>query len=442
MARLALFGGSPVVTLPSSAPQSGEEELQALKVATDGISEADWRACLMGGGPIRALEQTVADRLGVSFALALASGTVALEVALRACQVGFGDEVILSPYDWGAAAGAVLRLGAIPVFGDIEPRSYTLDPASVLACLTRRTKAIVVTHIFGHPAEMEELSAIAHRSGCVLIEDGAQALGSSYRGRPVGALGRAACFSLGWGKVISGGEGGLLVTDDEGLYERAVFWSQHPFGQLARTGSVGPWGELAGNGRIHPVAAAIALQHLGDLERRLAERRANCARLSRGLEGVPGIRPVAARADVDHAYHRYSPTFVPEEVEGISRDVYVSALAAEGVPIGAGFIERPLHLHPVFRRRSYGGKGWPWRQAGSTRHYRPGTCPVAEARCFDVGLGIGSQWDGVPSAWIDEVLTAFRKVTERVDDLRAASRSSEYRLPEPEEKILCDLASC
>jgi len=386
-------------------------DLHELRTAVGALTAEDWRACLAGGGPIARLEAALASRTGARYALAVASGTVALELALRAWGVDLGDEVILSTYDWGATAGAVLRLGAIPVFADIDPNTYTMDPASVAALVTRRTRAIVVTHLFGNPADMASLAALARRPGLVLIEDASHALGASYDGRPVGSLGRVACASLGWGKVVSGGEGGVLLTDDDAVYENAAFFSQHPLGQLSRTGRVGPLGELSGNGRIHPVAALLALRHLSTLDQRLGERRSNCERLSAGLLGVPGVRPPMAATGAVPAYHRYSPAFVPDTVAGVTRQEYVSALLAEGVPVTTGFIARPLHLNEVFRRRSYGRGGWPWRQAGSKRLYRRGDCPAAEARCLAVGLGVEGRWEGDGTSRIDALLLAWRKVT-------------------------------
>jgi len=401
-------------------PPLGGAEAQAVQKAVAQACSGDWSSlsALAGGEPVRALEAAFAQRVGLRFALALSSGTVALEVALRACDIGPGDEVVLSPYDWGAAVGAVLRVGAIPVFGDIDPLTYTLDPESVTTCVTPRTKALVVTHLFGHPAAMAPLLEIARRHGLLVIEDCAQALGARYQGRSVGTFGAFGCFSLGQGKLVSGGEGGILVTDDERLFEQALFWSQHPLRQLADAGRIGPLGNLALNGRIHPLAAGIASVQLPSLERRLQERRANCESLSKGLAGMPGLRPVFVAPGCESTYHRYSPTFVPEEVEGLSRDLYVAALAAEGVPIHQGFLRQPLHLHPVFQQRSYGRDGWPWRWVGSSRRYRPGDCPVAEARCARFELGLDADWGGERSVWITQVLEAFTKVAENLERLR------------------------
>jgi dTDP-4-amino-4,6-dideoxygalactose transaminase len=170
----------------------------------------DWPQTPAGGAPIRKIEELLSEYVG-GRALAVGSGTVALEVALRAAGVGPGDEVVLPAYDWGAAAGAVLRCGAQPVFADVDAVRATLDPASLKARITRRTVAVVVTHWAGCPADLDAILAVARSRGLFVIEDCAQALGARYQGRPVGSFGDAAVFSFGWGKLVCAGEGGAVV---------------------------------------------------------------------------------------------------------------------------------------------------------------------------------------------------------------------------------------
>jgi dTDP-4-amino-4,6-dideoxygalactose transaminase len=363
---------------------------------------------------IEELEAVFARLLRVQYVLAVSSGTAALEIALRACRVGFGSEVILSAYDWGAAAGAVLRIGAIPVLADIDPLFYTLDPSSIRGRLRERTRAIVATHLFGHPADIDAIGAFARPRGVRVIEDAAQALGASLRGRPVGTMGDVGCFSLGRGKIVSAGEGGLLVTNDRSIYESAVAWSQHPVAQMKRLAKMGPLSDLAPNFRISPMAAARALVELNQLESRLEERRTNCERLGQALVKTPGIRPPATREGAEHTWHRYSPTFVPKEIRGITRERFIDILNGEGVPLFADFIRRPLHLDPVFQKRGYGAPGWPWKQTGSRRRYRMGDCPVAEARCFELGLGLGSEWSGLPEGYLEQIVGCLERAKKRL----------------------------
>jgi dTDP-4-amino-4,6-dideoxygalactose transaminase len=362
---------------------------------------------------IERLEEEFGARVGARFALAVSSGTMALEIALRACGVEPGDEVILSPYDWGAAAGAVLRLGAIPVFADIDPSRYTLDPACVGSRIGARTAAIVVTHLFGQPADMAAIVRVARKAEVFVIEDCAQAFGASIGGRSVGTFGDAGCFSLGRGKLVSGGEGGVLVLQDSGLYEEAFQWSQHPARQLNALGRVGPGGDLNLNGRLNPFAAALALQSLSRSAHRLNLRRQRCGELGRAMAELTDFAPPAVFEGASHAWHRFCPSLV----SGPIRAEVVALLTIEGLPVGEDPIGRPLHLAPVFQERSYGAPGWPWNHAGSNRRYRAGDCPVAEDRCARTGLVVGVDW-----------ARAGEEEVERARELRRLSETLEaYR---------------
>jgi len=338
--------------------------LRALREAPGGPQGL---SAIHGQGPVAQFEDAFRSLLGVPFVLAVSSGTAALHTALMACGVGPEDEVILSTYDWPAGTAAVLHQHARPVFADIDPDTYTLDPASAARRITPRTKALLVTHIFGHPADMEGLNALAEQHGLRVIEDCAQSLGATYRGVYTGLLGDIGCFSLGPGKIVSAGEGGAVVTRDEGLYVEALRHSQHPLRQSLEVPEPNLW---ALNYRMHPLAAALALAQLPDLQRRLAERRAAAKRLEAALEGLPGVRPPVVAPGCEHAYHRYSPTFVPGEANGCSRERLVQLLTeATGVPACPGYIRVPLHLE------------WDGPSGG-------GLCPVAERRCRELELGL------------------------------------------------------
>jgi dTDP-4-amino-4,6-dideoxygalactose transaminase len=358
------------------------------------------------GTGVDLLELDFCERLGVRHAVALASGTAALEIALRSVGIGLGDEVILSTYDWGAAAGAVLRLGGIPVFSDIDPERYTLDPLSVAHHLGPRTGAVVVTHLFGHPADVNSIRRMADGLSVPVIEDCAQALGATIEGKPIGTSGAAGCFSLGRGKLLSGWEGGVLVTNDRRLYEEAFRWSQHPFRQLAVLGETGPLGDLGDNARIHPYAAALAHREWDSMQSRLRLRSLRCETLRHLMADLERIRPPFVASGTTHAWHRFCPTFVPHDVTSWSRELALDTLTVAGVPVGIDPIGTPLHLRPVFQERTYGRDGWPWRQAGSSRIYRPGDCPVAEERCARAGFVVGEDF-AEEEGDVSEIVAAF-----------------------------------
>jgi dTDP-4-amino-4,6-dideoxygalactose transaminase len=388
--ELALLGGPPAVTIPARPADVGRAELRALlRAIRRATAEPLLAGAVSGTGPVATLEEAFRACLGVRHALAVSSGTAALHLALLACGIGRGDEVVLSPYDWGAGVAAVQAVGARPVFADIDPKTYTLDPAAVRAVVSPRTKALLVTHIFGHPAPLAELLEVARRHRLALVEDCAQALGARYRGRPVGTFGDFGCFSLGPGKPVTAGEGGLLATEDSGLYRRAVRLSQHPLRQLREGLTPYPFGL---NFRINPLGALAALAGLGRYPRLLARRRRLVGRLEKELAGVRGIRGVWVEAGCEHAYHRYSPTFVAEEWDGLPRRLVVEALSAEGVPVNEGFIEAPLY------RRLPG--------------YRGPACPATERRCREqMGLFLP---EGLTerefAGWARQVSAAVEKV--------------------------------
>lgn len=406
MERLALLGGRPAVPggLGSDRLVEHERLARMARRACARLTSREWAGAQVGGGVVRRLEDALCELLSARHVLATSSGTTALEIALRAAGVGDGDEVACSSYDWGAAAGCVLRLGAIPVTVDIEPETYTMDPGDLERHLSPRTRAVVVTHLFGQPADMPRIIAVARRRRCAVIEDACQALGAGLRSRRAGALGDLAAFSFGWGKLAGAGEGGAVVTGARGLFERAVDASQHPVAQLARTGRVGPLGPLGMNGRIHPVAAAMAMEALRDVERRLGAREDVVQLLAGRMRGLPGIRPPVVRADAQHAWHRFCPTLQPGELHGVTRATLMAALEAEGVPVNVGCIEVPLHRLAPLRHRAH-----PLGVRAAT--------PMAEERCDAVGLGVGGAPEAMSARQAEAIGRAIEKVLSRLDVL-------------------------
>ena len=226
---------------------------------------------LTGGGAIAELEARLAELCGTNHAVCVSSGTIALRIAAQAVGVGRGGEVVVPALDWPAAAAAALSLGARPVPADCGPGAILIDPEAVRRAIGPRTQAIVVTHLAGMPADMDALRRVASAAGVPLIEDGSQAMGASYRGRRVGSFGAAAAFSLGRGKLIDAGEGGVVATDDESLYAAVVLASQHPARQMRAGLSPSP---LALATRLHPAAALLGLVQLDGVAAALEHRRA------------------------------------------------------------------------------------------------------------------------------------------------------------------------
>ena len=433
MHDLAALGGEKAVDgtfeLPTW-PQVGEQEISAVSDALE-ASESDisYLTSYAGGPATESFEEAFAETIGTEHAIATNGGGSALHIAIMAAGVKAGDEVIVSGYTWGQTVSCILQQNAIPVYADIDPETYTLDPESIKEEITSRTEAIVVVHLYGHPAEMDEIMQIAEEHEITVIEDCAQATGATYKGERVGSIGDIGCFSIGDGKQIIGGEGGVLLTDDRELFERACLYGLHPARskQLIESSSFDQYiDSLIYTYRIHPLAAVIAKVQLQHLDEWNQQRRSNCEYLSEGLQTVPGVDPPTVRSSCEHVYHGYSPSFRPDETSGVDREVYVEALSAEGVPISTGYVKTPIYLRPVHRDRKYFfGRELPWsgRFVDRDIRYQRGDCPVTERRCdeHELNMGIGPNALGDQKPLFDQYLTAFRKVAANLDELASLS---------------------
>lgn len=284
---------------------------------------------LTGSGAVALLEERFAQRCGTRYALALPTGTIALRIALAAAGVGSGGEVLIPALDWPAAAAAVLSLSARPRAVDTVAGSLTLDPAAVEAAVSHRTRAVVATHLAGVPTEMESILDICRAREVPVIEDASQALGAELDGRSVGSLGSAGVFSLGPGKLVDAGEGGILLTDDARLHREAVRLSQGPVRQLLA--GLHPPDLTALAARIHPLAAILALSELEGLDKELMHRR-------EGAEEIHSRARTLAISLVEEVPPcRFSWSCVPALVpEGREDDLASAALLSD--PLGAHFI--------------------------------------------------------------------------------------------------------
>lgn len=422
-----MLGGESAVSLKEPVwPRIGEPEIAALNEAIEASqTDSTYFNSMSGEGPVAAFEASMERYYGRAHAIATSSCAAALQVALYAAGVGAGDEVIASPYTWGQTVSPILHQLGVPVFADIDEDSYCMDPAAIEAAITERTKAILVVHIFGHPADMDPIMDIARRHDLPVIEDCAQAMGAKYKGRAVGTLGDLACFSFGDGKQIIGGDGGCVLTDNDLFYQRLVAIGSHTSRQERDISDpeLTPYiDSLTYTFRMHPIAAVILNAQLDFLEQWHQERRRNHHRLSAGLVDIPCISPVAEADGVEHCFHIYGPSFVPAEAQGVSRKTYVAAIEAEGVPFSMGYVREPIYLRKRFQDRHYFfGGGMPWAtHPGSEDLYKRGDCPVAERRCAETELQVkwSSSLRGDQSALIDQYLDAFSKVAENLDELR------------------------
>ncbi|MDQ3398217.1 MAG: DegT/DnrJ/EryC1/StrS family aminotransferase [Deinococcota bacterium] len=343
MERLALDGGTPVRTRPfPSWPIFDEREERGL---LEVLHSGHWGA--LSGSKVSTFEQRFAEFQGARFGVCVPNGTLALELALRALGVGPGDEVITTPYTFIATASAAFAVGARPVFADIDPATYNLDPTCVEAAITPRSKVIVPVHLGGHPADMDALRQFAKTHGLRLLEDAAQAWGAAWQDQPVGALGDLGTFSFQSSKNITAGEGGLILTNDPELAD--VCWSIHNVGRI-RTGTWYQHERLGSNLRMTEWQGAILLAQLERLPELMDLREVNARYLAEKLRTVPGLTPLQDDPRVTrHARHLFMVKYDPGAFGGRTRDDFLAAWRAEGITASsAGYV--PLHQSPAIQR--------------------------------------------------------------------------------------------
>lgn len=416
---LAIHGGKPLRTAPLPSVEDaagrtfGEAELALLaEVIHAG------RLNRNGGTMVRRLEAEFAAWAGARHCVASTSGTAALHLAVGALDLEPGDEVITTPItDFGTIIPILLQ-NAVPVFADIEPETWCLDPADVARKITPRTRAIIAVHLFGQPADLDPLLALARERALVLIEDCSQAYGTRYKGRPTGIQGQIGCYSLQQSKHLSAGDGGLTVTDDDALARRLRLFSDK--GWPRGPGEPRTHLFLAPNYRMTELQGAVALAQLRKVDGVVAARREVAARLDACLSDLPGLRPPRARGGDRVTYWLY-PVHYDAAALGIGVDEFCRALSAEGVPAAPGYVA-PMYQAPVLRElRTYGASGFPFNSPYTTRtgaEYREALCPVAEAmatRMFRINI-----CETLTDADIRDIDGALTKVATHYASVRAA----------------------
>jgi dTDP-4-amino-4,6-dideoxygalactose transaminase len=325
--------------IPIASPQMGEEERQAVLAVLDSGQLAQ-------GPVVERFEREFARWCSVPHAVAVASGTAALHLLMLAHGLKEGDEVITTPFTFIASANSVVYTGARPVFVDIEPDTFALDPARVEAAITPRTRAILTVDLYGHASDIGELKAIADRRGLLLLEDACQAHGATIDGVKTGALGVGATFSFYPTKNITTGEGGMVTTPDAEIAKRVRLLREHGADHRYHHEIVGY------NFRMTEMAAAIGTAQLPKLDGFNAARRKNARALTEGLKGIAGLRTPVERQGFEHVYHQY--TVVVER----NRDALQSRLRELGVGTAVHY-PIPVHRQPAYLRLGYGGTSLP-----------------------------------------------------------------------------------
>lgn len=425
---LALLGGAPLNTRPAPPYNTiGEAEKRAVMAVLDGGELSGFIGSpgeqFWGGPRVKALEAAFRAHFRVKHAVAVNSATSGLHAALMACDLGPGDEVIVPPYTMSATSTTVLMCGAVPVFADIEPDTFCLDPEKAAAAITPHTRAIVAVNIFGHPAALGPLRDLADRHGLKLIEDNAQAPDADYRGRKAGTIGHAGVFSFNRHKTMQCGEGGVIVTDDDAIALKCALFRNHGENLAGPMGLADIVNTLGVNYRMGEMEAAVALEQFKKLPALNAARQALCQRLTRRLSALPGIVPPRIAADASHVFYFYVMKF-DEKAAGLPRDLFVKAVSAEGFPLRAGYL-RPLYLEPLYQKKiAIGRNGFPFtaNPRNANLSYAPGICPVVERLQEREVMLTNYIYPPLTEADMDRFADAFEKVLANRDALLAHHR--------------------
>jgi len=395
----------PIVDEPLPLPRRwGDAELARLTAMVRQGSLFYWKGPQTAG-----LLEEFRQHYPLNYCFPCSSGSAALHVAVAALHLKAGDEVIVAPItDMGSVIG-ILYQQAVPVFADVDPRTYNLDPADVRRRITARTRAIMAIHLAGNPCDLGALAALAKEKGIALIEDCAQSWGALWQGRPVGTVGDIGCYSFNDFKHVSCGDGGMVGSNDERLGPTLNKWGDKYYDRV--TGTRDPE-ELAPNYRISEPQSAVAAAQLTKLADIVARRHRAGELLTSLLAGAPGILAPAVAPGNTHTYWFY---MLRLELGRFTcpREALVAALVAEGVAAGAGYIPLPMYRYSLFKNHAFFGGAWPLRDCGLTAmDYRAVTCPAAEAILTDcVVLRLN---EAMTDAYIEKVARAVRTVAQRL----------------------------
>jgi dTDP-4-amino-4,6-dideoxygalactose transaminase len=435
--KLALEQGQPCV--PEHLVHDWERIRKATQEEIDAVVEvlkSGHFSIVQGVGMPNSegLEREFAEYVGTEYCLAVSTGTCAVHCAVAGVGIEAGDEVIIPAYTFIASAMAVLHHNAIPIFVDVDPDTYLIDPRKIEEKITRKTKAIMCVHLFGLPCDMQEINGIARKHGLKVIEDSAQCYGAVYNGRKTGALGDAAGFAMTTTKQLMTGEGGLFTTNSKEVYDRASM--TRLFGELAdmRVNPRPYLSETIGwNYKMPEMTSALARVKLRHLDDFVDATRKNGEYLTQQLEGIDGLSLPQVPPDRTHTYYIYAVRVDPEKLNldieaGKLKDAVFKALAAENVKVGQ-WQKIPVPGQPIFKNKTAYGKGCPWSCHGAddvnydVRDY-PNTIKVLEDHFLVTGLVPPNGFE-----LMDRYGEAFQKVFQNIDKVIEIYDETEQYVP-------------
>ncbi|OGI11756.1 MAG: DegT/DnrJ/EryC1/StrS aminotransferase [Candidatus Margulisbacteria bacterium GWF2_35_9] len=429
MAILAIKGGTPIRTklFPAYNNIGKEEKRAVMKVLDSGnLSQflGAWHKDFYGGPTIQKFEKDWAKIFLSKYAITVNSNTSGLFTAIGACGIKPGDEVIVSPYSMSASAVAPIIYGAVPVFADVDYDNFGLNPESIEKSITPRTRAILVVHIFGNPARMDEIMAIAKKHNLYVIEDCAQAPMATYKRKYVGTIGDIGIFSLNYHKHIHTGEGGVIVTNNDNLAERCYLIRNHGENIVEPKGVKDAINTYGYNFRMTEIEAAIGIEQLKKLPNLIEERLKNAVYLSKEIAKLPYFIPPVVEQESKHVYYQQAFKF-KKDIAGIDRNTFINAVKAE-IPsailredtplIGAGYV-KPLYLQPLYQKRALHCSFNCEKYKGHV-DYSKGICPIVEKLHFEELITLEYMRPGMSKVDLNDVIAAFYKVAQNINELK------------------------
>jgi len=413
MGKLAITGGAPLRKRPFAAwPAYSNDEARALKQV---LSSRNWGGYPFPNTHADAFARKFARFHGARYGLAVANGTIAIEVALKAAGIRPGDEVIVPAYTWEGTVGPVLLLNAVPVFVDVSPDTYCLDPRLIESVITPRTRAILPVHLAMNFADLDEIGRVARRHKLAVIEDCAHAHGGKWRSKGAGATGDLGAFSFQSSKLMTAGEGGAVITSSLELYERAQSYTN-----CGRASATDRYRRrmIGFNYRMTDLQAAILEVQLRRLPQQAKVREANMSRFENRIRNVHGIGLLARDPrQTRTAAYQYVFKYSPESFGGIPRAAFLGALEMEGVPCDGLFYE-PVYKSALFPVDPQEYPALSWGRAAPLDLRAMYHCPVSERAAYEESVWLphhiflGSRKDA------DDIADAVLKVSENIHELR------------------------
>ncbi len=424
MSKLALYGGEPLIKYRFNKYNSIglEEEKAVSNVMKSRVLSgfvANTGDGFYGGPKVQEFEKYCKDYFNVKHAITLNSWTSGLVAALGAIGLEPGDEVIVSPWTMSASATAILHWCAIPIFADIEPDTFCIDPVSVESNISEKTKAILAVDIFGQSSDVLELTKICKKYNLKLIFDSAQSPNAKYKNKFVGTMGDIGGYSLNYHKHIHTGEGGIIVTNNDEYAENIRLIRNHGEAVVDGFQKKNIANIIGHNFRMGEIEASIGIEQLKKLNSKTESRKYIAKKLDEGLKSIRGLKTPKVRESCDHVYYVYA-MLIDESITGVSKYIISDALKAEGLTsIGTSYCN--LHLLPMYQQKiAYGKNGFPWSSENARKNisYQYGICPISEKMNEKSYLDFGICHYELNDYDIENIIKSFKKVWDNLDEIK------------------------